>query len=74
MVVAATVAWTVHVPTATSVTVAPDTVQMAMVCELKLTGSPDVAVALTVNGKVTSPGAGTQPVTLSLGPALRTAG
>ncbi|MGA3154800.1 MAG: helix-turn-helix domain-containing protein [Streptosporangiaceae bacterium] len=42
------------------------------VVDLRL-GNPG-AVALTVNGKVTSPGAGTQPVTLSLGPALRTAG
>lgn len=32
------------------------------------------AVALTVNGKTKSPGVGTQPVTLSLGPAIRTAG
>ena len=39
----------VHVPTAASVTVELETVQVEPVCELKLTASPDVAVALTVN-------------------------
>jgi len=38
----------VHVPTAVSVTVAPDTVQPPPA--LKLTGNPDDAGALTVNG------------------------
>src|SRR5437867_12034842 len=40
----------VQVPTATSVTVEPDTVQTEVVCELKLTGKPELAFALTVNG------------------------
>src|ERR1035441_1142535 len=47
----------VQVPTATIVTVepvAPDTVQTAVVCELKLTVRPELAVALTVNGGVPS--------------------
>jgi hypothetical protein len=42
----------VQVPTAASVTVAPDIVHICGVVELKLTGSPDVAAALTVNGGV----------------------
>jgi hypothetical protein len=50
----ACVAWIVQVPTATSVTVAPDTVQTAEVVEAKLTARPDDAVALTVNGAVPS--------------------
>jgi hypothetical protein len=45
-------AWIVQEPTATSVTVAPDTVHVAGVVELKVTASPDDAVALTVNGAV----------------------
>ena len=40
----------VQVPTATSVTVVPDTVQTDVVCEVKLTANPDDAVALTANG------------------------
>jgi hypothetical protein len=40
----------VQVPTATNVTVDPDIVQIVEVCELKLTGRPEVAVALTANG------------------------
>jgi hypothetical protein len=44
------VAWIVHVPTATSVTVAPDTVQTAVVVEAKLTANPELALALTANG------------------------
>jgi NADPH-dependent 7-cyano-7-deazaguanine reductase QueF-like protein len=44
------VAWIVQVPTATNVTVDPDIVQIVEVCELKLTGRPEVAVALTANG------------------------
>ena len=39
----------VHVPTATSVTVEADTVQMVAVVELKATAKPDEAVAETVN-------------------------
>jgi hypothetical protein len=39
----------VHVPTVTIVTLVPETVQMAVVVEAKLTGRPDDAVALTVN-------------------------
>ena len=42
----------VHVPTATRVTVVPDIVQMVVVSDLKLTASPELAVALTVNGAV----------------------
>lgn len=41
-----------HVPTATIVTVAPDTVQTDVVCELKLTARPELAIAETVNGAV----------------------
>ncbi len=42
----------VQVPTATSVTVAPDTVQTGEVVDAKLTARPDVAVAFTVKGVV----------------------
>lgn len=42
----------VQVPTATMVTVVPLTRQTFVVCELKLTVKPEVAVALTVNGAV----------------------
>jgi hypothetical protein len=38
----------VQVPAATSVTVEPETVQVDVVCELKLTGRFEDAVALTV--------------------------
>ena len=50
MVLPAWVAWTVQVPVATSVTVVPETVHTGVVCELKLTARPELAVALTVNG------------------------
>ena len=40
----------VHVPTVASVTRLPDTVHTAVVVEAKLTASPEVAVALRVNG------------------------
>ena len=40
-----------QVPGATSVTVLPLTVQTAGVNEEKLTGRPDVAVAVMVNGR-----------------------
>ena len=46
----ACVAWIMQVPVVTSVTIEPDTVQTDVVCELKLTGRPDEADALTVNG------------------------
>ena len=46
------IAWIVQVPTATSVTVVPDTVHTAVVVEAKLTANPDDAVAVTVNGAV----------------------
>ena len=46
----ACVAWMVQVPTEASVTVFPDTVQKLVVVDVKLTGNPEVAVALTVNG------------------------
>jgi hypothetical protein len=39
-----------HVPLATSVTVFPDTVQTHGVFDAMLTGRPELAVALTVNG------------------------
>ena len=44
------VAWIEQMPAPASVTVAPDTVQTDEVVEAKLTGSPEEAVALTVNG------------------------
>src|SRR5260370_172402 len=44
------VAWMVHVPPWTMVTVFPDTVQTGSVWLLKLTVSPEDAVALMVNG------------------------
>jgi hypothetical protein len=44
------VAWIVQVPAAISVTVVPDTVHTAVVRELKLTASPELAVALAANG------------------------
>jgi hypothetical protein len=37
-------------PAASNVTVAPDTVQTAGVVEAKVTGRPEVAVAVTLNG------------------------
>jgi hypothetical protein len=40
----------VHVPAATSVTVAPDTVHTDEVVEAKLTANPELALAPTVNG------------------------
>ncbi len=42
-------AWMVHVPTETRVTVEPETVQTLMVVDAKLTARPELAVALTVN-------------------------
>ena len=48
----ACIACMVQVPAETSVTVATDTVQTAEVNEAKLTGKPEEAVALTVNGAV----------------------
>ena len=46
------VAWTVHVPTATRVTVVPERLHTPVVCELNDTVRPDVAVALTLNADV----------------------
>ena len=43
---------TEHVPTATSVTVAPEIVQTPVVVDAKLTGRPELAVALIANGGV----------------------
>jgi hypothetical protein len=40
----------VQAPTATSVTVVPETLHTGLVCELKLTAKPELAVALTMNG------------------------
>jgi hypothetical protein len=57
----ACVAWIVHGPAETSVTVDPDTVQTAVVCELKLTANPEVAVALTVKGAVPNATFGNPP-------------
>ena len=45
---------TVQVPVATKVTVVPETVHTGVVSDEKLTGNPDDAVALTVNGDATS--------------------
>jgi hypothetical protein len=39
-----------QVPTETNVTVLPETVQTVEVVDAKLTASPELAVALTVNG------------------------
>jgi hypothetical protein len=39
-----------HVPVARVVTVAPVTVQMPVVVEAKVTGSPELAVAVKVTG------------------------
>jgi hypothetical protein len=44
------VALIVHVPTAAMATVVPDTVHTPGVVELKATGSPELAVAVTVKG------------------------
>jgi hypothetical protein len=43
-------AWMVHVPTVTSVTVLPETVQTETVDDVKITVSPEDAVALIVIG------------------------
>ena len=48
----ACVAWIVHVPAETRVTVAADTVQTPEVVEAKLTARPEEAVAPTANGAV----------------------
>lgn len=40
----------VQVPTAITVTVAPETLHTGVVCELKLTARPELAVAVTMNG------------------------
>jgi hypothetical protein len=40
----------VQIPTATKVTVDPETVHTAVVWELKLTARPELAVAVTANG------------------------
>jgi hypothetical protein len=40
----------VQVPTSTRVTVLPETVQTGVVVDAKLTGSPELAVALIPNG------------------------
>jgi hypothetical protein len=47
--------------TAINVTVAPDTVQTFELREAKLTGSPEDAVALTVNGAVPNSRFGSAP-------------
>jgi hypothetical protein len=52
--VPACVAWMVQVPTATSVTVAPDTAQMEGVVEAKLTVRPEEALAPTGNEPVSN--------------------
>ena len=44
----------VQVPGATNVTVLPETVHTDVVSDEKLTGNPDDAVALTVNGNAAS--------------------
>jgi hypothetical protein len=50
LVLPACVAWMVHVPTATSVTVVPETVHTPVVCEKKLTVRPELAVAFKTYG------------------------
>ena len=50
----ACVAWMVQVPTATRVTVAPETVQTDGVVEAKLTVRPEDAVAVSLNGAAPS--------------------
>ena len=57
----ACVACMVQVPAATNVTVAPDTVQTGVVCELKLTGRLELAVALTVKGGAPNGTSGSGP-------------
>ena len=54
LVLPACVAWIVQVPTLTSVTVVPNTVQTGAVCELKPTAKSDDALALTANGAIPS--------------------
>ena len=54
MALPACVAWMVQVPTATSVTVAPDTAQMEGVVEAKLTVRPEEALAPTGNEPVSN--------------------
>ena len=44
----------VHVPTATSVAVVPETVQTDVVVEAKVTVRPEDAVAVSVNGALPS--------------------
>jgi hypothetical protein len=44
------VAWMVQVPTVTTLTVAPETVQTPVVVDAKLTGKPELADAFTANG------------------------
>jgi hypothetical protein len=46
----ACVAWMVHAPAARKVAVVPLTVHAPVVCELKLTVSPELAVAASVSG------------------------
>src|SRR5258708_749637 len=51
-VLPAWVAWMLQVPAVTSVMEFPDTVHTVGVVEARLTGKPELAVALTVNGTV----------------------
>ena len=46
----ACVAWMVQAPAAINVAVVPLTVHTPVVCELKLTGRPELAVATSING------------------------
>src|ERR1017187_2793814 len=59
-----------QVPPETSVTVATDTVQTAVVCELKLTVRPEDAVALTVNGAVPKTRFESAPKLMVWGPGI----
>ena len=52
VVLPACVAWMVHVPAEIRFTVDPATVQTAGVVEAKVIGSPELAVALTLNEAV----------------------
>ena len=53
-------AWIVQLPAAVNVAVVPETVHTLVVCEVKLTVNPDVAVAESVSGIPTTwvPGLG----------------
>ena len=59
----------VHVPTATSVTAVPETVQIVGVCEVKLIGSPVFAEATSANVPLPSARLGSVSKVIVLMPA-----